>query len=296
MQRNRNGRPGFTLIELLVVIAIIAILAAILFPVFARAREKARQISCLGNMKQMGTGYMMYTQDYDESYIFSERWGSPGNGWAGRLYPYVKNKAVYKCPDDNLTWRDFGTAGSCPWCRRGDYISYAENGNISAYTPWWNWGSAINGVYDSSKTKLATLANIGSPAQVVLFYESAFSLNPGGGPAPEPLLKAHSRFFFGNFADDIANPNETDSSAGNGMNDDWQSPVTADQHNDYTLQGTKLVGGANFVLADGHAKYFKVTPENNGQGGMVSVGAPGQCVEPSNLGATKFAATFCRRG
>jgi len=297
----RNGKSGFTLIELLVVIAIIAILAAILFPVFAQAREKARQMSCLANMKQLGTSYMMYTQDYDECYIFSTRWGSPGNGWASHLYPYVHSKGVYKCPDDTVKTADFGGAW---WCRpaengppgqRSDFVSYAENANISAYEPFWNWGNPINGVYDSSKTKLATLANIGSPAQTVLLYENQFSLNPGGGPAAEPLLKTKNRWFFGNYAWDLADPNDTASNAGTGDNNDWSTPVLADNHHDYTTQGTALVGGANFVLADGHAKYLKVSPENGGQGGMVSVGGPGTCVEPDNLSKTRFAVTFCRR-
>jgi len=79
-------RKGFTLIELLVVIAIIAILAAILFPVFARAREKARQTSCLSNMKQIGLAFMMYTQDYDETLpgiSFSATGANPGAVWPG---------------------------------------------------------------------------------------------------------------------------------------------------------------------------------------------------------------------
>ncbi|MBM3498472.1 MAG: DUF1559 domain-containing protein [Armatimonadetes bacterium] len=88
---------GFTLIELLVVIAIIAILAAILFPVFARAREKARQTSCLSNVKQLGLGVMMYCQDYDETYPgYYPPWPatvpSPqGCSWWEGIYPYVKN-------------------------------------------------------------------------------------------------------------------------------------------------------------------------------------------------------------
>jgi prepilin-type N-terminal cleavage/methylation domain-containing protein/prepilin-type processing-associated H-X9-DG protein len=106
------SRRGFTLIELLVVIAIIAILAAILFPVFAQARAKARQTACLSNMKQLGTGLMMYTQDYDEvlpgnANKSAEAVGLPlgfmDNGsvrnWAKSLMPYVKNLGIWKCPE-----------------------------------------------------------------------------------------------------------------------------------------------------------------------------------------------------
>ncbi len=84
-------KRGFTLIELLVVIAIIAILAAILFPVFAKAREKARQTACLNNMKQLGLGLMQYVQDYDEAY-------PSGFPWTEQIAPYVKSTAVFVCP------------------------------------------------------------------------------------------------------------------------------------------------------------------------------------------------------
>jgi len=94
-------RKGFTLIELLVVIAIIAILAAILFPVFAQAREKARAASCLSNEKQIGNGLMMYGQDYDDSFPFGLTSGGwHGMGWAGPTYPYIKNEGVFRCPSD----------------------------------------------------------------------------------------------------------------------------------------------------------------------------------------------------
>lgn len=88
-----SARKGFTLIELLVVIAIIAILAAILFPVFARAREKARQSACLSNTKQLGTAFQMYVQDYDDTMIL---FGSPT--YAFILMPYVENEDLFTCP------------------------------------------------------------------------------------------------------------------------------------------------------------------------------------------------------
>ncbi len=92
---------GFTLIELLVVIAIIAILAAILFPVFARAREKARQTSCLSNTKQIGLAMMMYAEDYDERYMVVNH--TTGYDWYLPLFPYVKNDQVFRCPSATST-------------------------------------------------------------------------------------------------------------------------------------------------------------------------------------------------
>jgi len=119
-------QSGFTLIELLVVIAIIAILAAILFPVFAKAREKARQASCMSNMKQLGLAFIGYTQDYDEKFPSGSvsstvaTVSAPGSstaasgnatvggsntglgmGWAGSANPYIKSTGIFKCPDDS---------------------------------------------------------------------------------------------------------------------------------------------------------------------------------------------------
>src|SRR6058998_2955179 len=110
---SRMRRKGFTLIELLVVIAIIAILAAILFPVFAQAREKARAATCLSNVKQIGTAIAMYVQDYDERYLppwlYSAQqpegggWYQDSHGWTWFapqiVYPYHKNFRIYTCPD-----------------------------------------------------------------------------------------------------------------------------------------------------------------------------------------------------
>src|ERR1051326_6389239 len=97
-------RTGFTLIELLVVIAIIAVLAAILFPVFARAREKARQTTCLSNQRQIGLALLMYAEDYDGMIVpWARGPGYPGEPeadrlWGGLLQPYLKNRGVLFCP------------------------------------------------------------------------------------------------------------------------------------------------------------------------------------------------------
>jgi prepilin-type N-terminal cleavage/methylation domain-containing protein/prepilin-type processing-associated H-X9-DG protein len=102
-------RRGFTLIELLVVIAIIAILAAILFPVFAKAREKARQTSCLSNVKQIELGMLMYAQDYDETFPRGSGYVAPATiiatygEWYIEITPYVKNTEIYNCPSARYT-------------------------------------------------------------------------------------------------------------------------------------------------------------------------------------------------
>lgn len=171
MQRTQNA--GFTLIELLVVIAIIAILAAILFPVFAQAREKARQATCISNYKQDTLGILQYIQDYDEMMPqgivkFDAGGGaqwqqgyflatpapatatvSP-NEWANGIQPYVKNFAIYDCPSVN-TWDPFQRPGG-PWGRiattfNGDLQMYPEAGILSPSDIILVWsGNLKNGV------------------------------------------------------------------------------------------------------------------------------------------------------
>jgi len=115
-------RKGFTLIELLVVIAIIAILAAILFPVFAKAREKARQATCMSNCKQIGLAFMMYVQDYDELFPSVYGWGSYALAYyPSQLMPYMKSVKMWTCPDDKFPSAVVdGLAGSF-------HVSYGQN-------------------------------------------------------------------------------------------------------------------------------------------------------------------------
>ncbi|MCC6727862.1 MAG: prepilin-type N-terminal cleavage/methylation domain-containing protein [Chthonomonadales bacterium] len=131
---DRTARKAFTLIELLVVIAIIAILAAILFPVFAQAREKARAIPCLSNMKQLGLAQGMYVQDYDESvvcYVNQSTRSSSGSGsyyWPNALDPYVKLRRLWYCPSFG---RSVGTpsANSSTYGINLNHIVNSINGN-----------------------------------------------------------------------------------------------------------------------------------------------------------------------
>ena len=142
-------RNGFTLIELLVVIAIIAILAAILFPVFARAREKARQTSCLNNVKQLSVGAMMYSQDYDEqvmpSYLQTPTYGWT---WMTMITPYVKNTQIFICP------------------------------SLSGANPGYGHNHCNLG-YESS----VALAQIAKPAETVWLQDNGFVTNPSAPPS-----------------------------------------------------------------------------------------------------------------
>ncbi len=130
----RVRRPdGFTLIELLVVIAIIAILAAILFPVFAQAREQARKASCMSNGKQLGMAFMQYKQDYDERHPFGG-W-LPGGGlgtweWQNTVAPYIKNKGVYRCPSS--TEEDELVNNPAAWHWNRNPVSYMYNNFLAA--------------------------------------------------------------------------------------------------------------------------------------------------------------------
>ncbi len=123
---------AFTLIELLVVIAIIAILAAILFPVFARARENARRASCESNLKQVGLGVLQYVQDYDERFPIgvtaaAATAGTP-YGWAEAIQPYLKSTQIYQCPSETTSPPSLGT--TIPVSQIAGYTDYYANSNV----------------------------------------------------------------------------------------------------------------------------------------------------------------------
>jgi prepilin-type N-terminal cleavage/methylation domain-containing protein/prepilin-type processing-associated H-X9-DG protein len=222
-------KRGFTLIELLVVIAIIAILAAILFPVFARAREKARQTSCLSNVKQIALGAMMYTQDYDEVY-------PPGlvvtNGTAQGpvsqnsaftsfwltydvVFPYVMNRQVFFCPsgDEGATYS-------------GDY---GFNRNICGDLRTSTSGTAV------------AMASVQAPADTFLF------LDAGGYMVNQTNASTPTGSFW--YIPGTWDPTRDPGAVGFGS-----SPISATYQSDYK-QG-RHNQGCNIGYADGHAKWL----------------------------------------
>ena len=208
----RQARPGFTLIELLVVIAIIAILAAILFPVFAQAREKARAITCVSNLKQMGTALMMYEQDYDEAFL-PPHMGVPTSGaglmnnnwtWDRLAQPYMKNYGIITCPSDQFTPTLDTTFG------KGIQRSYTMPCHFG-----WNWWEG--GDYGRHYRVKASAAQF--PALTVRLYERD-NCNNGQwdwcavGDGANEVAARHNVMTNFVYADGHAKPFRTDPGAG----------------------------------------------------------------------------------
>ena len=156
-------RRAFTLIELLVVIAIIAILAAILFPVFAKAREKARQNNCLSNLKQIGIGCLQYAQDYDETMVFGSGYQGNEVNWQLKVAPYMKNTQVLQCPSNGTAPGMYGGGGPGPF--PAQLITYSYG------LPW---------------RAMEKMANVAAPAETILNNDGAHpAVNGYNGAVPK---------------------------------------------------------------------------------------------------------------
>jgi prepilin-type N-terminal cleavage/methylation domain-containing protein/prepilin-type processing-associated H-X9-DG protein len=190
-----NGKRGFTLIELLVVIAIIAILAAILFPVFARARENARRASCVSNVKQIMLGVMQYTQDYDEKYPPSYTYTPAISGvWYTYTQPYLKSAQIFKCPSDSNN--DLATM-SALGDGNGYVVSYAANFYLGGDIP----------------VSIASLSSVQSPSTTVYMSDAGMQADGDNGTvrAASPIKNGGLRLLI-------------DSSIAAGTNGDWMGP------------------------------------------------------------------------
>jgi prepilin-type N-terminal cleavage/methylation domain-containing protein/prepilin-type processing-associated H-X9-DG protein len=280
-------RTGFTLIELLVVIAIIAILAAILFPVFAQAREKARSASCLSNQKQIGLGIMMYVQDYDETYPMAYYYingANSANGyvqWTGLVNPYVKqlkgNTTIWVCPSHAL--RGFAptnfTDGNAP----GGQIPQTpgvQDLQASRMSYICNELLMPRKKFAAVPQNAVAIAAVDAPASVITVAEITNVLgalndtSPTGGAAikshrPTNAVSDNGAVYNGEAG--VAGPVYalTPAQAWGAMNFAITNNNAAGQHHIAYINADRHTGGANYVFSDGHAKYFKLEQTLNTQ-------------------------------
>jgi prepilin-type N-terminal cleavage/methylation domain-containing protein/prepilin-type processing-associated H-X9-DG protein len=254
----KKSTKGFTLIELLVVIAIIAILAAILFPVFAQAREKARQSTCASNLKQIALAVLQYTQDYDEFYPLENnlKGSSPavpglfycgGSGttnqlyysWPDRLYPYLKSTAIFNCPDGASASVEGGGHPETAYCHYGlnIFLSQYANGNTGLA------GTTLYGTYST--------ANVQRPASIILLGDYS---GHGGVQVGEESVD----FNFGSDSVDYyITPAATASAAS------WECANTTARCF-YDSVSLRHQTGANYAFCDGHVKFLGMTVDSNG--------------------------------
>ncbi|MBW3636112.1 MAG: DUF1559 domain-containing protein [Armatimonadetes bacterium] len=238
---------GFTLIELLVVIAIIAILAAILFPVFGRARDNARRTSCLSNQKQIGLGYLQYAQDYDETmpmgnYRLDTSCARANSGcgvwWMDVIQPYVKSTQLFTCPSRT---KSIGAAGIdynlyVPRERRGNLQQFGNYGMNTTH-----WDNRVTSVGTQSGPSGAPLAKFEAASETILNVETNVTTGKAEWPGGTVLTF-------------IPAEQATDASTG------FPALIAGP----YTFDRVRVVGphfgGTNVLYADGHAKFGRFDP------------------------------------
>ena len=287
-----TAKYGFTLIELLVVIAVIALLAAILFPVFARARENARKTSCLSNVRQLGLGFMQYAQDYDEKLPLGSKVIYPGGGatgwyvgvgWGGQIFPYVKSAQIYKCPSDSTT----ATAPLVP-------VSYGGNDQVMED----DVNVGVGGV-----TGFNHIASMNAPAKTVLLFELRGSTAnvtdslESGGPPNTCVSGGHANFFCRGGGSPMATVEKyatgylggksfTGSFGGSGCT------LNAGYVNDCMVDAVgRHLEGSNYAFCDGHAKWLKGSMVSPGPRATSSIGVQ-SASNAAGTDNTAFAATF----
>jgi prepilin-type N-terminal cleavage/methylation domain-containing protein/prepilin-type processing-associated H-X9-DG protein len=297
------NQRAFTLIELLVVIAIISILAAILFPVFASAREKARQTTCASNEKQLGLAFAQYVQDYDETYPVpgtAYNAQSLGVGWAGDIYPYVKSIPGYQCPDD-VSSNQYA----------GSEISYFYNDDIVISSKTTAFSAAV---VTQPVGAGGALAKLNSPTKTVLLCEVEYGIAFCSGDVTEMTTSC------GNFGSGVTNGWDTYSR--NDGATTWSLLMTGDMGN---RPSTEIYGfynptlylgpsskpgqvsatptgrhtaGSNFLMADGHVKWLLGSQVSSGLSAFASTDNQGTSSDTStdNIAAARAAGTQSSQG
>ncbi len=235
-------------------IAIISILAAILFPVFATAREKARQSACSSNMKQLGIAAVQYSQDYDELLPDGlQGAGNRGNGWAGQLYPYVKSSGVFLCPDDTT----LASGGNLP-----SVISYALNQSIG-----------LNVSTCSNPVHVPAMSIFTSPASTILILEVlGASWNPLTDASPGKGGAFYSPTADGGTMNGNLSPQGEENNGSSGTlgyaTGRFDGQVNHAEGINYpaAMVDTNIRHnlGTNYAFADGHVKWLRGTQVSDG--------------------------------
>lgn len=257
-QTYSRRKLGFTLIELLVVIAVIGIIAAILFPVFQSARERGRAASCLSNERQIGLSLLQYAQDYDQVYpsgvmLSINPPGPTGLGWAGTSFQYVKNANLYGCPDDKTTLSPANTTNAT-------VVSYALNTNVA--------GTDVKDITSPGQSVMlfevtGAIAEVTDPSEGTRGYNTApptglMSSEGDGVDFLIPQITGFTKESNGLTVIETAStsnpPVKYDTGA---LGARWTPNASPDQKPIYFAGETgRHSGGSNFLLADGHAKFF----------------------------------------